>query len=223
MYGSNSDPYACCTSIFISWAISPVPIFIFIFLKISFHCQIFQHPSSKILGKKKMPDWVRVELRRKVTLPYCVFFINVSRHTQHAHIPVFSSQANTSIFRLRYSLLEAASPFAASHVLLLSGLWTSFSTRAEKTRSDITKRRKADHRQRLGTRTKSVTHQGPFFLLLPLCFLRLVPISPCTPLARLGGTATRQSHPRGKNGMSSLWPMTDEPWAVERTFSVQCV
>lgn len=33
--------------------------FLLLFFKISFHCQIFQHPTSKLLWKKQMPDCVR--------------------------------------------------------------------------------------------------------------------------------------------------------------------
>lgn len=48
-------------------------------------------------------------------------------------------------------------------------------------------------------------------LFCPCCFSGSAPTSSCVRLSHLGGTATRQSHPGGKNGMSCLWPVTDEP------------
>lgn len=110
---------------------------------------------------------MRAELRRKVNLPYCVFFINVSRHKQHAHIPVLSSEENTFIFRAwLFSARRLLSPFAASYVLLLSMLWTRLQHWSWENKFRHHKKKKSRSQIETGNQNK-VCHPPRAILLSP--------------------------------------------------------
>lgn len=159
---------------------------------------------------------MRAELRRKVNLPYCVFFINVSRHTQHAHIPVLSSEANTFIFgALLFSARRLLLPFAASHVLLLPMLWTRLQHWSLENKFRHHKKKKSRSQTETGNQNK-VCHPPRAILLSPLPAVSqdLSPSAPAslwlTWVAQQPGKAIQEAriecHAYGQWLMSPKWP-----------------
>lgn len=163
-----------------------------------------------------MPVYVRPELRRKANLPYCVFFINVSRHTQRVHIPVLSSEANTFIFRAwLLSSRGLLSPFAASHVLLLSMLWTRLQQWSWENKFRHHKKKKSRSQTETGNQNK-VCHPPRAILLslsLPAVSQALPPLAPAplwlTWVAQQPGKAIQEArmecHAYGQWLMNPEW------------------
>lgn len=160
---------------------------------------------------------------------YTVYFHEcVKTHTARAHSYAQFRGKCTFIFRaLLFSARSLVSPFTASRVLLLLVLWTRVQSLSWKNKfRHHTKKKSRSQTLRLGTRTKSVTHQEPFFFIffVPAVSQALLPPAPVSVCLTWVAQQPRQSHPRGKNGMSCLWPVTDEPWVVEVTsrFCAEC-
>lgn len=131
-------------------------------------------------------------------------------HNMHTFLCSVLRQTHLSS-GLSYSLLDGSCLLQPLMCCCSQCFGQDFSIGAEKTSSDITKRRKADHKQRLGTRTKSVTHQEPFFFLLSLRFLRLCPYQLLRPFDSLGWHSN-QAKP-SKRQEWNVTPMASDWWA----------
>lgn len=142
----------------------------------------------------------------------------VKTHTACAHSYAQFRGKCTFIFRaLLFSATSLVSPFAASRVLLLLVLWTRVQSLSWKNKfRHHTKKKSRSQTLRLGTRTKSVTHQEPFFFLfsVPAVSQALpppAPVSVClTWVAQQQGKAIQEG--RMECGVYGQWLMSPEWW-----------